>query len=92
MEDAVAERWYQLVNDRMSDLIKTESVKIHFYVTRAGKAITIRANGPNQNTVLSTISVQAIMETDLPPIPDEVASILPEGQLEVDYTFGLFEN
>ncbi len=92
MEDAVAERWYQLVNDRMSDLIKTENVKIHFYVTRAGKAISVRTNGPNQNTVLSTISVQAIMETDLPPIPDEVASLLPEGQLEVDYTFGLFEN
>ena len=51
----------------------------------------MRANGPKTNTVLASISIEAVSESELPPMPDNVASLLPEGQLEVDYTFGLFE-
>ena len=91
ISDAISARWYQLVGDRMSDLVQTENVQIHFYITRNGKTVGIRANGPKKNTVLASISIQAITESELPPIPETVASTLPEGQLEVDFTFGLFE-
>ncbi len=91
ISDAISARWYQLVSDRMSDLVQTENVQIHFYITRTGKTVSIRANGPKKDTVLASISIQAITESELPPIPDNVASTLPESQLEVDFTFGLFE-
>ena len=91
ISDAIGARWYQLVGDRMSDLVHTENVQIHFYVSRSGKIVGVRANGPKQDTVLASISIQAITESELPPIPDEVASKLPDGQLEVDFNFGLFE-
>ncbi len=91
ISDAIASRWYQLVNDRMSDLVRTESVQIHFFVTRNGQSVSIRASGAKKDTILASISIQAINESELPPIPADVASKLPEGQLEVDYTFGMFE-
>ena len=39
VSDVIAARWYQLVGDRMSDLVRTENVQIHFFVTQGGKII-----------------------------------------------------
>lgn len=90
--DLIGELWNILVADKLSELIRTENVKIHFYISRAGKVTGLRVKGSNQNTVLAIVSAQAITDSNLPPIPDEVASLLPEGQLEVDYSFGFYEN
>lgn len=90
VSDAIGARWYFLIEDRMSNLVRTGEVKIHFVVTRTGKIINTSVSGKNSNTALADVSLEAIVNAEVPPIPADVASLLPGGQLEGDYSFSLY--
>jgi outer membrane biosynthesis protein TonB len=86
LSDAVGMRWYFYVQER-ADLISVGSVKIHFAVTQSGKVEDIRILSGKPNTVLADISLNAISEAEIPPIPPDVAATLDGNRLEVDYDF-----
>ncbi len=83
MEDAIGMLWYQLVDQHM-DVLAPGDVKLHFYINRQGKVEKLRVTSGKPNSVLADLSVEAVSEAPLPPIPPEVADILEGGQLEVD--------
>ena len=75
--------WYQLVDQHM-DVLAPGDVKLHFYINRQGKVEKLRVTSGKQNSVLADVSVEAVSEAPLPPIPPEVADVLDGGQLEVE--------
>ena len=89
--DAIGARWYFLVDERMSTLVRTSEVKVHFVVTRSGKITNTYVTGKNPNTALADVSLEAVVNAEVPPIPSDVAALLPEGQLEGDFSFSFFE-
>ena len=86
VSDAVGMRWYYYVQQR-ADLISVGTVKIHFVVNSSGHVGGIKIVSGNANGVLADISIAAISEAEIPPIPDDVAATLDGNQLEVDYDF-----
>jgi hypothetical protein len=44
------------------------------------------------NESLASISIAAIVNAEIPPIPPEVAKLLDNGRLEIDYSFTVLAN
>ena len=89
VSDAIGMRWYMYTEQR-ADVVSTGTVKIHFYVDRDGKIKDVKFTGGKTNGALADISLQAITEAELEPIPSDVAATLDAGQLEVEYSFSLY--
>jgi TonB family protein len=79
-------RWYYYVAQR-ADLISVGSVKIHFMIAQSGSVHDVKVLSGNQNGVLADISLAAITEAEIPPIPPDVAATLDGNQMEVEYDF-----
>ena len=65
-------------------------MKVHFVVTRSCKIINTHVTGKDPNTALADVSLEAVVNAEVPPIPPDVAALLPEGQLEGDFAFSFF--
>jgi len=81
VDDAIGSRWYFFVN-RRGDLISIGNVKISFFITREGRVEGLKVRSASGSDTLTSLSIQAIVEARLPPIPAEVAAVLPGGRLE----------
>ena len=86
MQDAVGMRWYYGVRQRI-DLINSGVVKIRFYITPQGRVQNPQILSGNDTGVLADVSLQAVLEARLPPMPPDVANFLSSGRLEVTYRF-----
>jgi hypothetical protein len=40
---------------------------------------------------LAELSTRAIMESDLPPVPDDLAPMLRDGKLEISFNFNVYD-
>jgi outer membrane biosynthesis protein TonB len=86
MQDAVGMRWYYGVRQRI-DLINRGVVTIRFFITPQGRVQNPQILSGNNTGVLADVSLQAVLEAHLPPMPPDVANSLPGGRLEVTYRF-----
>lgn len=89
VEDAIGMLWYQFIEDRM-DVVSGGEVKLHFYVERSGKVDSLTVSSGKSNGTLADVSIQAVSEAPLPPIPADVAATLDGGRLELDFGFGVY--
>ncbi len=89
VSDAIGMRWYMYTEQR-ADVISTGTVKIQFYVTRDGKITDVRFTGGKTNGALADVSLQAVTEAELEPIPTDVAATLDAGRLEIEYSFSFY--
>lgn len=91
VSDAIGSRWYYYVNSRLS-LLQTGRVEIRFVVTPSGKVEKVRVLSNTSNESFASTSVSAIIEAEIPPIPDEILPMLEGEQIEIDYTFTILPN
>jgi outer membrane biosynthesis protein TonB len=89
ISDAIYRRWYARVNSQM-DLVSLGTVKIHFSLDRRGKVIAPRIISNSGNEVLASISMAAIMDGSLPPVPPEVAAAVNSVDIPLDFDFSLY--
>ena len=89
VEDAIGMLWYQFIEDRM-DVVSGGEVKLHFYIERSGKVASLTVSSGKSNGTLADVSIQAVSEAPLPPIPPDVAATLDGGRLELDFGFGVY--
>ncbi len=90
VEDAIGMLWYQYIDERM-DVVGAGEIKLHFYIDRSGKVQGVHVTSGKQNSALADISIQAVTEAPIPPIPPEVAETLDGGQLEFEqFSFGVY--
>jgi outer membrane biosynthesis protein TonB len=81
--DAIGSRWYAYTQSKL-DLINVGTLTVHFYVDRQGKIKDLKILKNTSNETFANICLQSILESNLPPIPDDVAATLPSEGLEWD--------
>lgn len=86
LSDAIGSRWYYYVAD-LIDLVNIGTVEIRFVVRADGSVEGVRVLKNSSNESLASVSVRAVIEAEIPPIPPEVVQELEDGRLEVDYSF-----
>ncbi len=91
--DAIGSRWYSYMA-QSGDLVSIGTVRVTFWVDRSGRvkpgSLKVREN--NSNEAFANVCLQSILEIQLPPIPEEVASTLPSEGLEQEINFINFPN
>lgn len=83
---AIGSRWYYYVR-RDADLIGPGRVQVIFNISKDGKIDNVRVLSNTANEGLASVCIQSIVDSELPPIPDEVALTLPTGRLEMPFSF-----
>jgi TonB family protein len=70
-------------------LLNIGTVEIRFQVLPNGKVKAPRVLTNSSNESFASVSLAAIMAAEIPPIPQDVAKILENGRLEIDYSFSI---
>jgi outer membrane biosynthesis protein TonB len=91
IQDAIGSRWYAYVQERM-DLINLGTAQVVFYVDRTGRVKNLKVIKNTSNEAFANVCLQSILEIQVPPIPEDVASTLPPEGLDEQITFTMFPN
>jgi outer membrane biosynthesis protein TonB len=83
LKDAIGSRWYAYMDARR-DLTNIGTLQVHFFIDRRGQVKNLKITENTSNEAFANICLQAILEAQLPPIPDDVASTLPSEGLEIE--------
>ncbi len=86
VSDAVGARWYYEVNESTEQL-SGGAVTVRFTVNSAGRVTGVKVASGEANSPLAKLSLKAVREATIPPIPEAVAATLEGKPFEVDYTF-----
>lgn len=89
--DAVGSHWYAYIEQK-ADLVSLGTTRVSFWVDRSGKVRNIKVLSNDSNEAFANVCLQAILDSKLPPIPDDVASALPPEGLESEIAFTTFSN
>jgi outer membrane biosynthesis protein TonB len=89
--DAIGSRWYAFV-DRQMDLISIGTTRVVFVVDPSGHVKNLKVVQNTSNEALANVCIQSIQDAQLPPMPDELAAMLPPEGMDVDLPFTIFPN
>ncbi len=89
--DAIGSRWYNYVQQQ-NDLVSIGSAKLVFSVDRSGHVKNIKIVQNTSNESFANVCLRSILEVQLPPIPEDVASTLPSQGLEEEMSFTMYAN
>jgi outer membrane biosynthesis protein TonB len=89
--DAIGSRWYSYVRQR-GDLIDIGTARLVFSVDRSGRVRNLKVIENSANESFANVCLQSVMEIQMPPIPDDVASTLPSSGLDEEMSFTYFAN
>ncbi len=89
VSDAIRLVWFARINNAM-DVASFGTVKIHFSVDRRGKIVAPRVVSNSGNEALAAVSLEAIMDAAVPPIPPELVPTIEDTDLPLDFDFSLY--
>ena len=89
--DAVGSRWYYFVEQKR-ELIGIGTARVVFSVDRSGRVKNLKIIENTSNESFANVCLQSVMEIQLPPIPEDVASTLPSEGLDEEMSFTMFTN
>lgn len=88
VKHAVDSRYHQYVDAR-ADIIAFGMVRIHFAVDRDGKVHSSRVVINTANEALAAVTLHALADAKIPPMPSDVAASFDGGTLEMSINFTL---
>ena len=91
VSDAIGSRWYYYVNSQMG-LLNIGTVDIRFTVTPEGKIKSPEVLSNSSNESFASVSLASVVQAEIPPMPPEVAKLLENGRLEIDFSFTILGN
>jgi TonB family protein len=91
VSDAIGSRWYYYVNDAIG-LLAIGTVELRFTVTPEGKVEKVQVLRNSSNESFASTSVRAVVDAEIPPIPEDILPMLPGGKIEVDFSFTILTN
>lgn len=91
VSDAIGSRWYYYVKSQMG-LLNIGTVEVRFTVDPSGKVRGPQVLRNSSNESLASVSIASIIHAEIPPIPPDVAKLLDNGRLEIDYSFTVLAN
>ena len=86
VSDAIGSRWYYYVNSQMG-LLNIGTVDIRFTVTPEGKIKSPQVLSNSSNESFASVSLASVVQAEIPPMPQEVAKLIENGRLEIDFSF-----
>ena len=86
ISDAIGSRWYYYVNSQMG-LLNIGTVDIRFTVTPEGKIKSPEVLSNSSNESFASVSLASVVQAQIPPMPPEVAKLIENGRLEIDFSF-----
>ena len=86
VSDAIGSRWYYYVNSQMG-LLNIGTVEIRFTVTPEGKIKSPLVLSNSSNESFASVSLASVVQAEVPPMPPEVAKLIENGRLEIDFSF-----
>jgi outer membrane biosynthesis protein TonB len=89
--DAVGSHWYAYIEEK-ADLVSLGTTRVSFWVDRSGKVRNLKVLSNDSNEAFANVCLQAILDSKLPPIPEDVADALPPEGLESEIAFTTFSN
>ena len=89
--DAIGSRWYAYIQER-GDLASLGTARVAFVIDRNGHVQNLKIVSNDSNETFANVCLQSIMEIQLPPIPEDVASALPAEGLVEQIAFTMFPN
>lgn len=89
--DAIGSRWYYYVGQKR-ELVNIGTARVVFSVDRSGRVRNLKIIQNTSNETFANVCIQSVMEIQLPPIPEDVASTLPSQGLEEEMSFTMFSN
>jgi Tetratricopeptide repeat len=84
--DTVTSRWHQVMGES-TDLVSAGAVRISVIITPTGQIKDLKIIQNSSNEVFANLCARSILETKLPPIPGNVASVLPRQGLSWEMWF-----
>ena len=87
VQNIIGSRWNLYVAEHPQDV---GEVKILFKLDRDGRVVFTRVTENLASDDLAGISTKAILDSQLPPVPDDLAPMLKDGKLEVPFTFKIY--
>jgi len=91
VSDAIGSRWYYYMNKKM-DLVSIGTAHIQAEVDAQGRVQNLRVVSNNANEAFANICLQSFQEARIPPIPPDLIATLPEGRMNVDFSFTAYAN
>lgn len=91
VSDAIGSRWYYHTKRNM-DLISIGTATIEAEVDAEGEVQNLRVLSNDANEAFANICLQSFQEAQIPPIPPDLVSTLPNGRLQVSFSFTLYAN
>src|SRR5438552_4577903 len=89
--DAICSHWYAYIEQK-ADLVSLGTTRVVFVVDRSGRVKNLKVISNDSNEAFANVCLQAILDSKLPPIPEDVASALPPEGLESEIAFTTFSN
>ncbi len=89
--DSVGSRWYYYVS-KQGDLVSIGTLRLVFSVDRSGRVTNLKIVENTSNESFANVCLQSVLEMQLPPIPDDVASSLPSEGLDEEMSFTMYAN
>ena len=89
--DSIGSRWYYYVA-KQRDLITIGTLRLVFSVDRSGRVTNLKIVENTSNESFANVCLQSVLEMQLPPIPEDVASSLPPEGLDEEMSFTMYAN
>jgi outer membrane biosynthesis protein TonB len=89
--DAIGSHWYAYIEQK-ADLVSLGTTRVSFWVDRSGRVKNLKVLSNDSNEAFANVCLQAILDSKLPPIPEDVAGALPPEGLESEIRFTTFSN
>lgn len=90
VQDAIGSRWYYYVSQRSGNMITPDTVQVKFYVRPDGKVEEPRILGAPANQTLASCSLQSVIDAKIPPMPEELVSLVPQDGMEFTFSFTFY--
>jgi TonB family protein len=87
--DAIGSKWYAYVAEK-ANLIALGTARISFWVDQNGRVKDLKVVQNSSNEAFASVCLQSILDAKLPPIPEDIASVLPPKGLEEEIMFTTF--
>lgn len=91
VSDAIGVLWYRFTKEKM-DLTSIGTAVVEAEVSPEGKVENLRLVSNTANETFANICLQSLQEAQIPPIPPDLVTTLPNGRLQVTYSFTMYAN
>ena len=88
LSNLIGSRWKLYLQEHPKDV---GDVTILVKLNTNGKVTSTRVVSNHSLDDLGELSTRAIMESDLPPVPDDLAPMLRDGKLEISFNFNVYD-